>query len=290
VSALANSQGGILLIGINTENKTGGTGKEKFEIPKDIDGVNPKILSRETISNILCSNIQPIVPNVEIDQISLSGDLIDNVVYQVRVAKSSLAPHMSDHRYYKRTSTGSVPMEHYEVEDVRGRRKGPDLRAEGVFSSCMISGNVSYQREFECVIRNLSEDSAQFALLRIYLGDGARVICPGGFDVKDIVIPIAMDGWTFKAETMLTFKINAYTGSMPLWGNLPFSTGKGTVLNFDQSAITLGPGSETTIILRMDSPDMKPWFEVRKLSLVNGSVTLGEKVECDLTILHSALG
>ena len=74
VSALANSQGGTLLIEIITTNQVG-RGNERPEVPDKIDGVDRSLLSRETIDNILVSNIQPKVPDVEVNRRVAGGNL-----------------------------------------------------------------------------------------------------------------------------------------------------------------------------------------------------------------------
>lgn len=69
------------------------------------------MLSRETIGIILVSNIQPKVPEVKIDEIPLSRYLEGKIVYQLTVPVSRFAPHLVSNRYYKRSSTATVPIE-----------------------------------------------------------------------------------------------------------------------------------------------------------------------------------
>jgi len=50
-----------------------------------------------------------------------------SIYYVIDVPASSKAPHQYDGRYYKRRGPHSEVMEHYEIEDVRGRAKGQQL-------------------------------------------------------------------------------------------------------------------------------------------------------------------
>ncbi len=285
VSAFANSQGGILIIGIKTGDHNVGRGKERFEVPIEVDGVDPNDLSSETIVNILSSNIQPSVPGVTVDTISFSETPDARVVYKISVPASPLAPHMCEHKYFKRTSTSSLPMEHYEIEDIRGRKKGSDLRAELSITSIPGSSQGNIQVLLACVLRNYSESPASFALLRFYLGEGAKVIAPGNFDVQPVSLPVEIGLRLFRADTMLVYKINAYSGTMPLWGGLPFSTGNTTTLDLTQSFSNSQIDFSTFVIVRLDSPEMRPKLKVFRLTETNGIVRSDEESSFDPTAL-----
>ena len=111
VSAFANSDGGILIYGVEED-------KIKH-LPLRVDtGVESK-WNREWLERLITSNITPRIEGVEIEQISVSQG---RLVVCVKVPKK-FGPHQaSDKRYYKRFNFSSFPMEHYEVEDLRARR------------------------------------------------------------------------------------------------------------------------------------------------------------------------
>lgn len=277
VSALANSQGGTLLIGIKTR-KESGRGNERPEIPDRIDGVDRSVLSRETIDNILVSNIQPKVPDVEIYEIALSGDLSGKVVYQLTVPVSRFAPHMVSNRYYKRTATATRPMEHYEVEDVRGRRAGPRLEV-ALSLSTDSEGQAHNTGRLTCAVRNTSEVTALFALVRIYLDVSVSVVDKGGFEISDLNPKESLEihGISFGPGVMLLYKVNANNTSMPLWGNIAFDVTPPATLKFYKS----GFKERLAIVARVDSPDMKPQFHAREIKLINGFIGLGSELSCD---------
>lgn len=284
VSAFANSQGGVLLIGISEGYKEipDSKGKEKVKIPVDIEGVDPTKLTRETIDNIMLSNIQPPVRNVEITRIELTGRSARRVVYQIKVPVSDSAPHMAGKMYYKRTSTGSYPMEHYEVEDIRNRSKGPDIETELLFLPNGASNSL-----LTAVIQNKSRVTANHALLRIVLGSEFQVIHKGQFDHEQIDMRLQIGNESFLLTQMLVFKVNSYSGQMPLWENLPFRTGRAVELKFS-SSMSESVHSQHVVISRLDSPDMKPKIRVNRLLLVNGTVKLGDEIRFETSVLEKA--
>ena len=112
VSAFANSDGGVLLYGIVESNN----------LPVRIDGgVDHTTHSREWLEQVINSSISPRIDDIRISPIQLS---VDRSVYSVAVPKSFRGPHQApDKKYYKRFNFQSVPMEDYEIGDLRNRRK-----------------------------------------------------------------------------------------------------------------------------------------------------------------------
>ncbi len=111
VSSFANSDGGIIIYGIAE--------KDNLPVIGDV-GVDHARISRETLENIITSNISPRVDNVIISQIQLSAT---NSIFAVQIPRSDRAPHQAkDRKYYKRFNFKSEAMEDYEINDVRNRR------------------------------------------------------------------------------------------------------------------------------------------------------------------------
>lgn len=116
-SAFANSDGGLIIYGI----------KEKGHVPIEIDeGVSATDMSRERLEQLLLSNVSPRIPGLEIALIPMSSD---GSAFVVRVPKSVWGPHQDrkTHKYYRRYNFNSIPMEDYEIADVRSRQLEADV-------------------------------------------------------------------------------------------------------------------------------------------------------------------
>jgi hypothetical protein len=121
-SAFANSEGGALVYGVSKER----SGNQPPR-PRDIDqGIDPTVISKEWIENVINSRIQRRINGVKIHQVPLTDTRPGRVAYVVWVPQSYDAPHQAyDKRYYKRFNFQSVPMEDYEIRDVRNRHAAP---------------------------------------------------------------------------------------------------------------------------------------------------------------------
>jgi hypothetical protein len=119
ISAFANSAGGTIVYGIFEDPLN-------RRLPGGIDdGLDPKVITREWLEQVINSRIQTRIDGVRINAVSLANSSPGNVAYVVMVPRSLRAPHQAwDKRYYKRLNFESVPMEDYEIRDVLNRRAG----------------------------------------------------------------------------------------------------------------------------------------------------------------------
>lgn len=113
VSALANSDGGVLVYGV----------QEQGHLPVRLDeGIENSVVSRESIEQMIVANVAPRIEGVEIRQIARDDS---RSYYSLRVPKSHRSPHQDRHtnKYYKRYNFTSVAMEDYELADLRARSR-----------------------------------------------------------------------------------------------------------------------------------------------------------------------
>ena len=119
ISAMANSAGGIVIYGISEKDK-------KF--PERITPINENEFSKESLDQIISSNISPKIEGLKIiPPIKVSGGF----VYVVEVPQSTTVhQNTKDFKYYKRRNFISEPMLDYEIRDVLNRIKHPIINLE----------------------------------------------------------------------------------------------------------------------------------------------------------------
>ena len=121
VSAFANSDGGIVVYGIEERD-------HKAYALSYIDG---NTYTKEWLEQVIQDNIQRRIEGLEIFPIRDNGDITKSI-YIVKIPRSSNTPHMSaDKCYYKRNNFRSVKMEEYEVRDLFYRESTPNLKIAG---------------------------------------------------------------------------------------------------------------------------------------------------------------
>jgi len=124
LSGFANSAGGIVVWGVDARKD-----------PDDVDAaceLFPILGLKKFITHLNSYTGQCVVPsveNVEHKAIPLP-DKDDSGFAATIIPESMGTPHMArarEHRYYKRSGSSSLKMEHFEVEDMFGRRPKPRL-------------------------------------------------------------------------------------------------------------------------------------------------------------------
>jgi hypothetical protein len=116
VSAMANSLGGTIVYGISTDStdKTRASG---------IDAIHPKNI--ETFDRVLNAQVRPPIGGIRRKLVPVDTPQ----VMVVEIPPSEDSPHQSlyDKRYYRRSGSECLPMEHDLIALQFGRRHGPIL-------------------------------------------------------------------------------------------------------------------------------------------------------------------
>lgn len=217
VSAFANSAGGTIVYGI----------VENGRFPAKIDcGYDPEEISKEWIEQVINSRIQRRITGIRINQVELARTHPGRVAYVIHIPQSDHAPHQAaDKRFYKRFNFESVPMEEYEIRDVSGRAKGPDLKVEFNFlpggkSTALESMDLEYFRpvRLSACISNMSSEPAAHAVFHFYFDGRLRID-----EVPSEFNPSGDEKFDFKLSEALV--MNKYTTLWDTKRGLPlFST------------------------------------------------------------------
>jgi hypothetical protein len=120
LSAFANSDGGVLIWGVKTDHR------DQVDRAADCRPITEPEKFRARLADCILEATQPPVDGVTLAVVSANGGA---GFVKCLIPASDKTPHMaSDNRYYRRTSNGSRQMEHYELEDMFGRRQRPALK------------------------------------------------------------------------------------------------------------------------------------------------------------------
>lgn len=253
VSAFANSAGGTIVYGMFESN----------HLPASIDGIDPAVVTREWLDQVIASRIQRRIDGVRINQVIL-GD--SKVVYVVVIPESDRAPHMaSDHRYYKRFEYQSVPMEDYEVRDVANRTVGPRLSIKMWLDTGVLiftdDAEKSQPLRIRAHIVNESAVPAEHAVFRIF-ADSRLEGEPSGFTNRSD-FSLSLGGGP-QVPHYLWQRNWGVPGKMPIWNGINFSL-------FDSFEVRLprGPG-QYAVGWTVTAPRMAHASEVLLLATDDG--------------------
>ena len=146
ISALANTNGGQLIIGMD----------EKDDIASKIYGISIPDF-RHTLDNWIQLEIYPPITEYEINSI-INKKNIQEKIYIIRVEKSRKAPHMFNDKYYKRVETESKPMNNQEVRDVMFRSGLRDALVAELRSNQNSALKIEKQyRGFQVILKDKTE-------------------------------------------------------------------------------------------------------------------------------------
>ena len=107
VSALANTEGGDLILGVDEDKKS------KPRVASVIDGVSTD-LAPERLQQLIEGNVSPYLPGIRVQRVKLSSPP-DRVVFVIQVPQGSTAYQANDRRYYGRSELEVMPLPDHEI-------------------------------------------------------------------------------------------------------------------------------------------------------------------------------
>jgi hypothetical protein len=139
LSGFANSDGGILIWGVGT------AAEDRASALVPIDNVGE---FQGRLKKILLNAVQPMVDQVRIETVASSG-LESSGYVSCLIPASDKAPHramLASREYFKRSTEGFYRLEHFDLEDMFGRRPVPRLELSArIIQSGSIGGGGSEQ-------------------------------------------------------------------------------------------------------------------------------------------------
>lgn len=129
ISAMANANGGTIIYGVKEFDE-----EDKRHIPSHITPLDTTKVSKETISQVITSNINPKINGLEINCLVVDTAKPNEVVYIVTIPQSYTAhQNIKTKQYHKRYSTTINSMEDYEIRDIMNRNIHPNITLDFEF-------------------------------------------------------------------------------------------------------------------------------------------------------------
>jgi hypothetical protein len=118
VSSFANSDGGLLIVGVSEVKE------RNRRFPGEITWDNDPKHDKEWFEAAILNKVHPIVKGVRVVTVNSK----DGTIFLVDIPQSQIPPHMApDGKYYSRRNFSNMIMEHYQVADAFGKRAKPIL-------------------------------------------------------------------------------------------------------------------------------------------------------------------
>ncbi len=177
LSGFANSDGGVLFWGIETSKKD-----ESAKKLKPIHHVDDFIRG---LKSSLLTTVQPFVDNVLIKKINKENSSSIGYV-KCLIPQSDKTPHraMNTREYYKRSVEGFYRLEHFDLEDMFGRRQKPLLVAQ--VTDRQYPGDDPEMREVCFAFRNEGRAIARYYGFLCKFDDNIELIGSPDLSIEDV--------------------------------------------------------------------------------------------------------
>lgn len=139
LSGFANSEGGLILWGVTAKKN-----EQQIDCITDFPGVREPDVLGSRLNELTPEALSPGLSGI--DHRIVRDDLSSPPFVVTVVPASDIGPHMAllgEHRYYQRIGQATLPMEHFQLADVFGRRPQASLRLRFLQSEgCVLSVNL----------------------------------------------------------------------------------------------------------------------------------------------------
>lgn len=171
-SAFANSEGGVIVIGMK-EKREG-----KARVADDIDeGFNTALVSPEWLQQVVQANLSPYLPGLRLYPVRLSGPREGRIALVIDVPSGSTAYQASDRRYYGRAEYECIALQDHEVRlrIMRGRVAAARLEL-GKLERIRYGKALRYS--FDLILVNVGEITIADLLLSLQVESSVKLLTP----------------------------------------------------------------------------------------------------------------
>ncbi len=176
LSGFANATGGLLIIGVKTDNVNGIDVASHLVPISNVDRVSDRY--RAYINEC----ISPYLDGIEV--LPLKREKGDGAI-AILIPAGDKKPYMSmapgHQKYFRRVGVGFVPMQHYEIEEMMRMKAAPSLKLALAFSD---QGSISNRNQMSLRfgITNVSRTLAKYPYIAVNDGNGGPRISEYGID------------------------------------------------------------------------------------------------------------
>ncbi len=178
LSGFANSDGGILIWGVETYKRD--ESARSLKPVTDVDGFI------RSLKSSLLNTVQPFVDNVLIEKIPTDASEQIGFV-KCLIPQSDKTPHramLAEREYYKRSTEGFYRLEHFDLEDMFGRRQKPLLVIHT--DSGNFPGDDPEMRVVKFSFTNEGRWTAQHVGFLCQFDDNIELIGILGFEIRNV--------------------------------------------------------------------------------------------------------
>jgi hypothetical protein len=164
----ANAEGGLLILGVQELPETINGKRIKIR-PGSIEPLPLGIISKEMIESKLRALIQ--FPLDDLRIVPLKSPNNQDFVCLIDVSQSVRAPHQlsTDHVYYQRRNFFTEAMEHYQVNDLFGKRLAPSLEIS--FTADTTQTDQNHRIQLQGILNNFGWVIAKYPMCLITIID-----------------------------------------------------------------------------------------------------------------------